>query len=55
MNMIGVFAGAMITEFLGKSTDNGNLGADFAMLATIVVAALLIQLTFLRPKHSDFT
>jgi sugar phosphate permease len=55
MNMIGVFAGAMITEFLGKSTDNGNLGSDFAMLATIVVAALLIQLTFLRPKHSDFT
>jgi MFS family permease len=55
MNMIGVFAGAMITEFLGKSTDKGNLGKDFAMLAIIVVAALVIQLTFLRPKHNDFT
>jgi MFS family permease len=55
MNMIGVFAGAMITEFLGRSTDKGDLGKDFAMLAIIVVAALLIQLSFLRPKHHDFT
>ena len=26
MNMTGVFAGAAITDILGKSTDAGNLG-----------------------------
>ncbi len=55
MNMVGVFAGAFITDLLGKSTDKGNLGKDFAMLAGIVFVALIIQLGFLRPKHNDFT
>jgi len=55
MNMVGVFAGAFITDWLGKSTDKGNLGKDFAMLAGIVLVALIIQLTFLRPKVNDFT
>jgi MFS family permease len=55
MNMVGVFAGAFITDLLGKSTDKGNLGKDFAMLAGIVLVALLIQLFFLRPKSNDFT
>jgi len=54
MNMTGVFAGAFITDFLGKSTDAGNLGKSFAMLAIIVFAALVIQLFFLRPKVHDF-
>ena len=54
MNMIGVFAGAFITDFLGKSTDAGNLGKSFAMLAIIVFIALVIQLSFLRPKVNDF-
>ncbi|HEX6847793.1 MAG TPA: MFS transporter [Chitinophagaceae bacterium] len=55
MNMIGVFAGAFITDWLGKSTDAGNLGKDFAMLAAIVVVALIIQLSFLRPKNNEFS
>jgi MFS transporter, ACS family, D-galactonate transporter len=55
MNMVGVFAGAFITDLLGKSTDKGNLGKDFAMLAGIVLVALIIQLSFLRPKVNDFT
>lgn len=55
MNMTGVFAGAYITDLLGKSTDSGNLGHDFAMLSIIVFAALMIQLYFLRPKFNDFT
>lgn len=55
MNMTGVFAGAYITNLLGKSTDAGNLGKDFAMLAGIVLVALIIQISFLRPKHNDFT
>jgi MFS family permease len=54
MNMTGVFAGAYITNLLGKSTDAGNLGKDFAMLAVIVFVALIVQLTFLRPKFNDF-
>lgn len=54
MNMTGVFAGAFITNLLGKSSDAGNLGKDFAMLAGIVLVALLIQLYFLRPKANDF-
>lgn len=54
MNMTGVFAGAFITDLLGKSTDAGNLGKDFAMLAGIVAIALIIQLNFLRPKQNNF-
>lgn len=54
MNMTGVFFGAFITDLLGKSSDEGNLGKDFAMLAGIVVIALVVQLYFLRPKHNDF-
>lgn len=50
MNMAGVFAGALITNLLGKSMDAGNLGRDFAMLAGIVLVILCIQLYFLRPK-----
>jgi ACS family D-galactonate transporter-like MFS transporter len=54
MNMTGVFFGAFITNLLGKSSDEGNLGKDFAMLAGIVFLALCIQLYFLRPKSNDF-
>jgi MFS family permease len=54
MNMVGVFAGAFITDLLGKSTDAGNLGKDFAVLAGIVLVALIIQLGFLRPKAKEF-
>lgn len=50
MNMMGVFAGAAITNYLGKSTDKGNLGRDFAVLGGVVLVALIIQLTLLRPK-----
>ncbi len=53
MNLTGVFAGAAVTEFLGKSTDSGNLGHDMALLAIPVAAAVLLQLTMLRPKFAD--
>ncbi|GAB2770965.1 MFS transporter [Rhabdobacter roseus] len=53
MNMVGVFAGAFITNLLGKSTDAGSLGQDFAMLAGIVLLALAVQLYFLRPVAND--
>ncbi len=54
MNMVGVFSGAFITNLLGQSTDAGNLGNDFAMLSGIVLLALLVQLSFLKPKVNDF-
>jgi ACS family D-galactonate transporter-like MFS transporter len=52
MNMVGVFAGALITNILGKSMDKGSIGNDFAFLSGIVLVALLIQLIFLNPKDS---
>jgi len=54
MNMTGVFFGAFITDWLGKSSDAGKLGNDFAMLSAIVLVALVVQLYFLRPKVNDF-
>lgn len=54
LNMSGVFAGAFITDLLGRSTDAGNLGQSFAMLAGIVLVAIIIQLSFLRPQTNDF-
>lgn len=45
MNMTGVFAGAAVTELLGKWTDGGNLGQGFAMLSVIVLVALLYNFT----------
>lgn len=52
MNMTGIFAGAMVTDFLGKSTDAGNLGRDFALLAVIVLVAFIIQTIFLKPTKA---
>lgn len=53
MNMVGVFAGAMITSVLGSWSDDGNLGMGFALLAAVVVVAVVIQLYSLRPQTDD--
>jgi MFS family permease len=53
MNMTGVFAGAFITAWLGKSSDEGNLGRDMALLAVPVAVALILLLTTLNPEYSD--
>ena len=53
MNMTGVFAGAAVTEFLGRWTDGGNLGLGFALLSIVVLVALGLQLYFLRPKTDN--
>ncbi|MCM5528297.1 MFS transporter [Parasegetibacter sp. NRK P23] len=55
MNMAGVFAGAFVTDWLGRSTDAGNLGRDFSLLAGIVLLALLVQLFFLKPKSRELS
>lgn len=53
MNMVGVFAGAFITNLLGSWGDSGDLGLGFAMLAVVVAVALAAQLYFLRPKTDN--
>ena len=55
MNMTGVFAGALITSFLGKSMDGGHLGYDFALLSIVIAAAVLLQLFCLHPKVNNKT
>jgi MFS family permease len=50
MNMMGVFAGYIITLMLGSSTDAGNLGADFSKLSIVVLVAVVMMLAFVKPK-----
>lgn len=53
MNMVGVFAGAVITNVLGRWSDDGNLGTGFAILAAVVAVALAVQLYYLRPTTDN--
>lgn len=53
MNMMGVFAGALVTTLMGRWSDGGNLGAGFAWLALPLVVALALQLLVLRPTEDD--
>lgn len=54
MNMVGVFSGAAVTQVLGSFKDQGNFGFGFAILSGVVLLALIVQLTVLRPKANDF-
>ena len=53
MNLTGVFAGAIVTGWLGKSTDAGSLGRDMALLAFPVAAAVVLLLLTLKPVVKD--
>ena len=55
MNLTGVFAGALVTSWLGKSTDAGHLGRDMALLAIPVAVAVLLLLITLKPVVADKT
>ncbi len=55
MNMTGVFAGAFITDLLGRSIDAGQQAKTFFLMGVIVAGALLLQLFFLKPQTSDAT
>lgn len=55
MNLAGISMGAVITTFLGKSADSGNLSRDIALLAVFVVLALVLQLSLLHPKTANKT
>ena len=53
MNLTGVFAGALVTSWLGKSSDAGDLGKDMSLLAIPVAAAVLLLLFTLKPVVAD--
>ncbi len=53
MNMTGVFAGAMVTNVLGRWAEGGNLGLGFALMGCILLAALALQLAVLKPKTDN--
>ncbi|MBL7971032.1 MAG: MFS transporter [Prolixibacteraceae bacterium] len=55
MNLAGISAGAVITDFLGKSADAGNMRQDFAMLSVVVVIAIVLQLVMLKPRTINKT
>ncbi|MFZ4725933.1 MAG: MFS transporter [Paludibacter sp.] len=55
MNLAGIAAGATITNFLGKSADAGHLASDFAVLGIVVVIAIVLQLTTLKPTTVNMT
>lgn len=55
MNLVGIASGAFITNLLGKSSDSGSLGRDFAVLGIVVLVAIVLQLTMLHPKHINKT
>lgn len=55
MNMAGVFSGAMVTNWLGKSSDQGSLGEGFAYLSVIVFFAVVTQLMVLKPSTNDYS
>lgn len=53
MNMVGVFAGAAVTQVLGRWADGGDLGFGFVILAAVVAVALILQIIFLNPKTDN--
>jgi len=55
MNLAGISAGAVITEFLGKAADNGGMGHIFVLLAIVVAITIVLQLVMLHPKTINMT
>jgi len=53
MNLAGISAGAVITNWLGKAVDAGNLERNFALMTIVVVAVIILNLVVLRPKVID--
>jgi MFS family permease len=55
MNLVGISAGAVITDFMGKSADAGNMRHDFARLTIVVAIAIILQLVTLKPTTINKT
>lgn len=54
MNMTGVFAGAAVTQVLGKWTDGNQLGTGFAFLGAIVALALFCSITVTEATNRQY-
>ena len=55
MNLASISAGAVITGFMGKSADDGDMRHDLALLSIIVAVAIILQLGMLKPVTIDKT
>jgi MFS transporter, ACS family, D-galactonate transporter len=55
MNLAGISAGAVITQILGKSADQGNMGQVFVLLTVVVAVAIVLQVVLLHPKTVNMT
>ncbi len=53
MNSLGVIMGAITTQLLGGLANSVGLGICFALMGGILVIALILQLSVLRPKYDD--
>lgn len=53
LNMTGVFAGALVTQVLGNWAQEGDLGLGFAYMSAILLVAIFLQLTVLKPSSDD--
>jgi MFS family permease len=53
MNLVGISAGAVITNWWGKSVDAGHLEHDFALMTIVVAAVIVLNLVMLRPQVID--
>ncbi|MDE5719590.1 MAG: MFS transporter [Paramuribaculum sp.] len=53
MNSVGVIMGAITTQLLGSLAASVGLGLCFALMGGILLIALALQLTLLRPKFDD--
>lgn len=51
MNLSGTFAGALITSAMGRWSDQGRLSEGFAILVVVVLAAVVLQMLFLKPAR----
>jgi MFS family permease len=55
MNFVGISCGAVTTSYLGKAAASGRINTVFVALAALIVVALVIHLTCLRPKTANMT
>lgn len=53
MNSVGVIMGAITTTLLGGLKEMVGLGMCFALMGGILLLALILQLSLLRPKYED--
>lgn len=53
LNFTGVVFGAFITRFLGSMADSGHLGLGFVLCSVVVIIALILQLSVLRPQTDN--